>query len=139
MTTDLHDESKSFKSFEIIFLCRSVKSSISIHVGPILGSIYHLANLLSIHQSMSPNCSTLYQITITESGVTYDRVNRKVGWNILYIPIVYAYFQCYSLLNLGTILHRFTMFLHCSREYGMIAVSVICSTLLQSTEHMIRS
>ena len=54
---DSQDESKSFK---IIFLCRTVKSSISLHIWPILGDSYPLANLPFIHQCMPSVGPTLF-------------------------------------------------------------------------------
>ena len=48
------------KSFEIIFLCRSVRKYVSLHIGRTLGNSYLLANLSSIHQCMPPVCRTLY-------------------------------------------------------------------------------
>ena len=53
---DFHNESKSFT---IIFICRSVRLSISLYIAPSLGKSHPLANIPSIRQCMSPVCPTL--------------------------------------------------------------------------------
>ena len=53
---DSQDESKSFK---ITFVCRGVRSSISLPIGPILNNSYPLANLPSTHHVWPPPFPTL--------------------------------------------------------------------------------
>ena len=53
---DSHDESRSFR---MNFLYRSMRSSVSLHIGPISGNSYPLAYLPSIHQRMPLFCPTM--------------------------------------------------------------------------------
>ena len=69
---DPHDESLSFK---IIFLCRTVGSSISLQIGPsnVIVILYQKAIHAPVHATSLSH--TVYTFSITESDVTFKLVN----------------------------------------------------------------
>ena len=67
------DESKSF---EIIFLCRSVREYFNLPIGPFVGNNCPLGKF-AIHTPMhaASLSHTVHQISIVDYSVTYERVN----------------------------------------------------------------
>ena len=100
------------KSFKIILLCWSVRSSLLTNFTHIMlylafgkSAIYTPVHATSLPQAV-------YQISFTYFDVAYERVNTGEDWSILPLPIFCTYLQFRSLLNLDkTLNYRLSLFL----------------------------